>query len=218
MRPIFKPKQSIVFEGDSLCRRGPETWPYLRIVGWNNSWADQMAEMFFVLRPDLQLSMINIGVGGSCIYDIEKRYEAKVQPRKPAWVFLSLGTNDANRQIPLADLKQRLTNYAQRLKKDSGGKIMYIRMPDIADEMEAEQRKAFNTRRRKYFKAIASVVEAHDGIIADIDKPFRAKAKLLRKQAPDFHQLYGDGCHFSELGNRLLCGEILRSIGYPMLG
>ena len=217
MRPLFKAGQSVVFEGDSLCRRGPETWPFLRIAGWDQSWADIMAEMFFVLRPDLNLTMTNVGVGGSSILEVEKRYELKVKGRKPDWVFLSLGTNDSRREIPIKDMKEKVAAYCKQLKKDSNGRVIYLPVPNMADSMPAAERKAFNARRRRSFNVIAKVVTEHKGIVLDVDASFRKKEKLLQKQSAEFHKVYGDGCHFSALGNRLLCGEILNALGYKML-
>ena len=216
MSGLFSKGQTIVCDGDSLCRRGPETWPFLRIAGWNASWADAMAELFFVTRPDLQLSMHNVAVGGSVCFDIDARYPDKVKPQKPDWVMLSLGTNDANREIPYPEIKQCMDQYCQRLAADSGGRVIYVPMPDLADEADPNTVQAFNKKRRSMYRVIAKSVTKHDGIVLDINKSFQRKAKLLRKQS-HFHQLYGDGCHFSELGNRLICNEVLNALGYGML-
>ena len=217
MAGLFAPKQRIVVEGDSLNQRGPETWPFLRIVGWDRSWADTMAEWFFVLRPDLNLNITNVAVGGSTIDAITERYERTVQPKKPDWVMLSLGTNDANRRFDHKEVREKVAAYCQRLREDSGGRVIYIPMPAIDGEMPAEEAKAFNQRRKRMYKNIAKVITEHDGVVLDFDAAFRKKARLLRKQAAEYHKMYGDGCHFSELGNRLLCGEICAELGYPML-
>jgi lysophospholipase L1-like esterase len=109
---ILKPKQTLVFEGDSLTRRSmapsADNWPLLRLNNWHHSWADLVEEWIFAHRPDLQIKCRQSAIGGSSIINLEERYEAQVKPHRPAWILLTLGSNDRNaRNIPVAEFRER---------------------------------------------------------------------------------------------------------------
>ena len=56
---LLRPGQCIVFDGDSLTSRrmrpSLDTWPYLRLMNWERTYADRVAEWLFCNRPDLRL-------------------------------------------------------------------------------------------------------------------------------------------------------------------
>ncbi|MCW8132850.1 MAG: hypothetical protein KIS92_21060, partial [Planctomycetota bacterium] len=97
----WKRGDTIVFEGDSLTnrRRNPamDTWPYLELMNWKRTYADEIARLLFCWRPDLRLNFRNAGVGGSSCREVENRWEKMVRPLKPNWIVMTLGGNDAAR-------------------------------------------------------------------------------------------------------------------------
>lgn len=97
----FAPKQTIVFEGDSLTSRmmGPnrEGWPLLYMNNWDKTWADEVARFLFAWRPDLGLKCHQCAIGGSSCRELTERFDRFVLPYKPDWVLMTMGGNDAAR-------------------------------------------------------------------------------------------------------------------------
>ncbi len=102
--------QTILFDGDSLTsRRTPpslDTWPYLEIMNWRITYADEVSRLLFCLRPDLKLTFHNAAVGGSTCRGLLRRFDDFVLPHRPDWVILTLGGNDARIGVPMPEFKQ----------------------------------------------------------------------------------------------------------------
>lgn len=209
------PGQMIVFEGDSLTaqRRGTheDTWPWLRISGNDRSWADVMSELLFAWRPELGLDFRTSAVGGSTVRDVAARYEERVAPLKPAWVFLTLGGNDANHAVPLGEYRETLRGYAGKLAAWGGQLVIVTGLRPMPNADEST--KTSYEQRAPYYAAHLELAAEEESIIAlDVGAGMAAKAEALYDQWPG-HNVYNDGRHFSHLGAMILAGEVLQACG-----
>ena len=211
---LLQPGDCIVFDGDSLTSRrlrpNLDTWPYLRLMNWDGSYADHVADWLFCNRPDLRLSFRQAAIGGSIASECLARYDEAVKPHKPAWVVMTISTNDHNRHVPLKEFEAALTKYARRLKQDSGGRMMILAgfkpFPFLdADKLEFRER-------AKYYQVIRKVLRQQDGLYVDVGTPLFQKARQLHKLWPG-HTLYSDGCHLNAVGNAILTTQVLQALG-----
>lgn len=65
-------------------------------------------EVLRLARPDERIAVINAGADGNTAHDMLARFERDVTPRKPTWVTISAGLNDAALGLPLADYREAM--------------------------------------------------------------------------------------------------------------
>ena len=210
----LQPSQCIVFDGDSLTSRRTapnlDTWPYLRLMNWDSSYAERVAEWLFCNRPDLRLSFRHAAIGGSTASQCLAHYETTVKPHKPSWVVMTVSGNDCRLKVPLKTFKATLIEYAQRLKQDSGGHLIILGGFKPFPFLDTDK-PAFRER-TKYFKAIQQVLDAHNGIYVDVGTPLFQKAGQLY-DLWNGHTLYSDGRHFNAVGNEIIATHVLQALG-----
>lgn len=211
----LRPEQTIAFDGDSLTalRSSPtlDQWPWLRISNNHRSWADVFSELIFAWRPDLRLSFRTAAVGGSTCVDIEQRFDATIAKIRPDWVFMTLGSNDAAKAIPLERFKSTLRNYAERLDEWGGQLVFLHNFKSCVGASEEAIRK--ESLRVPYYEAEAQLTAERPNVhLIDIGEALRTKAEALHAQY-DGHSVYSDGLHFSHLGAIIIAGEVLKACG-----
>ena len=206
--------QLILFDGDSLANRRsaarPDTWPFLRLMNWDKTWPDMMAEMLFCWRPELNLSFFNAASAGSTCRGLAERFEANVLSRKPGCVIASLAGNDARVGVPAEEFRETMAAYARRLAEEAGAEVLFVGLSEHGPDYP---RAHTLSARRAYYDILSDIAAGIDGVYyADIRPPLAAKAAALREQSA-YHTLYADAGHFNATGHLMVAGEILRIFG-----
>jgi lysophospholipase L1-like esterase len=209
------PQQIIAFDGDSLTalRTKPtlDQWPWLRISNNHRSWADVFAELLFAWRPELELNFRTAAVGGSTCHDLEERFDSTIAVIQPNWVFMTLGTNDANLEIPLAHFEAILRTYIEKLAVWGGQLVFLHNIQACVGASECAKEKEL--KRTPYYAVENHLAEELATVhLIDIGSPLKAKAQLLHDQF-EGHTVYSDGSHFSHLGAMIIAGEVLKACG-----
>lgn len=206
---------TILFEGDSLTRFAGrpnlDTWAWMRLTGAHYGYPEKVSDWIFCNRPDLRLNLRVGASGGSTMQDILDRFDGTTAPMRPTIVVMTVGTNDANRKIPLTDFRAQATAYCRQLQDLCGGRVLYLgglKAAHGAGEGAAE-RMAFAAA---YFDTMAEVCEAHGGLAVDLGTILVRKAAVLAELYKG-HSIYHDGLHFSPLGNEIIAGVVLRALG-----
>ena len=97
--------QSILFTGDSItdCGRG---YP----VGEKGRLGDGYVSFVDVLLgasdPQTHITILNTGIGGNRVIDLEKRWQKDIRRLKPDWLSVMIGINDVWRQFDRPELEQ----------------------------------------------------------------------------------------------------------------
>jgi lysophospholipase L1-like esterase len=213
-RLLLKPGDRIVFEGDSLTsRRAPgslDTWPFLELMDWHETYAHHVARLLFCLRPDLRLGFTHAAVGGSSCREVLGRLDGLVLPLKPAWVVMTIGPNDASRKIPLREFRDTMAGYAGRIRH-CGGRVMFLGGMRPCPHCPPAKPDAYRAC-WPYYRTLQQVARQVDGVYCDVGKVLLAKARLLYKQHPA-HTVYSDGGHLNAVGNIILAGEVIKALG-----
>ena len=219
MTPLLTAGQSLVFEGDSLTHRGMgpshDTWPFLRIMGWERTWADLASEWLFIHRSDLNLRFNNAAVGGSNIRAVNGRFDSIITAHKPNWVLFTLGTNDPLQGVSEQEFTDGLIAYGERLKALSGGRLVYVHGlhggPELAWPCPGEH----DALRQRYQSAGAAAVRSIGGVAVDAGAYVRPCARALLDRY-EGHTIFSDGIHFNAIGAELISTAVLQALG--MLG
>jgi lysophospholipase L1-like esterase len=217
---LLRPGQTILFDGDSLTnRRRPgsmDTWPFLDMMNWRDTYADEIERLLFCLRPDLRLSFRNVGIGGQSCRELAARFDDHVAPYKPDWIIMTLGGNDSAREIPMAEFREKMGAYVRRAREEWGGRVVFVggfkACPDAPEG--SEERYA---RRAPYYRAERDIARRHGGLYVDAGTPLQRKARALYKQSTA-HTIYSDGGHFNSVGSLIIAAEVLHALGVSMAG
>lgn len=198
---------TIVFDGDSNTnRRTPpslDTWPYLQLMNWQATWADEVARLLFCWRPELRLVFHNAAVGGSIAADLDDRAQRFVVPHRPKLVIATIGANDCARAIPLADFERSVRSYTASVA-GAGGRVAWIvNNPDLD---------GLRKHLEPYRRVLKRVAAAERGWCIDVGPAMMRAIRELRAQW-DGHTIFSDGSHLNAVGATVLAGEVLRFLG-----
>lgn len=97
---LFEKGQTVLFIGDSI-----SDYERARPVGeglsnaWGRSYVADVGALLGCMYPELGLRIVNMGISGNQVRDLEARWETDVMERKPDWVSVLIGINDVWRQF-----------------------------------------------------------------------------------------------------------------------
>src|SRR5699024_498661 len=97
---IFEKNDKIVFIGDSI-----SDYDRARPVGeglnsaWGHSYVADVGALLGSAYPELNLRVVNMGIGGNQIRHLDARWQSDVLDLKPDWVSVLIGINDVWRQF-----------------------------------------------------------------------------------------------------------------------
>ncbi len=166
--------------------------------------------------PERHIRVVNKGVGGHTIKDLEERWERDVIEQKPDWLSVMIGINDVWRQFdsPLTtdqhvspdtfrETYRKLLGEA-RHKLDLQGLI--VASPYLIDSNQEDTMRA----QMDVYRAISREVAAEfDAIYVDTQKAFDA---YLEHYHPN--QLCWDRIHPSMSGHMLIAREWLKAVDF----
>ena len=97
---IFEKNDTVLFIGDSI-----SDYERKRPVGeglfnaWGRSYVADAASLLCCMYPELQLRIINMGISGNQVRDLDRRWQTDVMDLNPDWVSVLIGINDVWRQF-----------------------------------------------------------------------------------------------------------------------
>lgn len=111
----IKDGQTVVCIGDSItdCGRRDQFAPL------GNGYVKLFSDLLAVGFPDRKIDIINKGIGGNTILDLQQRWEDDVVYHKPDWLTVLIGINDLHRVLSKAPAADQLTvkKYEQRYQE-----------------------------------------------------------------------------------------------------
>ena len=97
---LFEKGDTILFIGDSI-----SDYERAKPVGeglfnaWGRSYVADAGSLLNCMYPELGLRIVNMGIGGNQVRDLNMRWEKDVMERRPDWVSVLIGINDVWRQF-----------------------------------------------------------------------------------------------------------------------
>ncbi len=213
----FKKGQTIIFDGDSCTNRRSGTglgdWAYLRMMNWNRNWADIFAELMFCWKPELNLKMRNVAVGGSKSYEILERFDEFVKPHNPDWVFVTIGGNDISVKLTIEESQENVRKYIKKVQDECGGNVIFLSRFKPAPHCPEWKVKMEPARVERY-AAIEKTVKECGAFTMDVGTGLLEKSEELVKQW-EGHTTYCDADpHYNHIGNTIIAGEVMKGLGY----
>lgn len=116
----FKKDQKLLFIGDSItdCERArPEGEGLFGALG--NGYVSLVNAFLTSTYPDLGIRVVNKGIGGNTVLDLNARWQEDVFDQEPDWLSIMIGINDVWRQYDLPFMKDHhvyMNEYEQTLR------------------------------------------------------------------------------------------------------
>ena len=148
---LFEKGQTLLLIGDSIsdAERARPVGEGL-FNAWGRSYVADSASLLSCMYPELQLRVINMGISGNQVTDLEKRWETDVMEQHPHWVSVLIGINDVWRQydspympethVSIEKYEETYEKLIQRTLPHVKGMILmtpYFMEPNRADTMRA---------------------------------------------------------------------------------
>ena len=146
---LFEKGDKVLFIGDSI-----SDYDRARPVGeglfnaWGTSYVACVGALLGCTVPQLGLRVVNMGVSGNNVRDLEARWQTDVLDQKPQWVSVLIGINDVWRQfdcpvmtethVPPEEFRERYDGLIRRTLPRVKGMVLmtpYFMEPNRADAM-----------------------------------------------------------------------------------
>ncbi|MBB6636408.1 SGNH/GDSL hydrolase family protein [Cohnella thailandensis] len=165
--------------------------------------------------PELGIRVVNMGISGNTVRDLEKRWETDVLEQKPDWLSVMIGTNDVWRQfdqpyiteshVYLDEYERKLDELVVRTKKQGINGIVlmtpFYLEPNKSDAMRATM--------DLYGEAVKRVAEKQGTAFVDTQAEFD---RLLEHIYPA--TIAWDRVHPSMIGHVALAKAFLKAVGF----
>lgn len=214
---LIVPNSRLVMIGDSItdCGRG---LPVGEAVDdkLGNGYVSLVNALLTETYPSHRIRVMNTGIGGNTVLDLQARWEQDVLALKPDWLSVMIGINDVWRQFdsPLhPEWHVSLEVYAAALEKLIASTRplvngLVLMSPYFLETNKAEPMRAMMD---KYGAAMKQIAERHQAIFVDTQTAFDALMKDVHPMT-----LAWDRVHPNQTGHMLLARSFLNAVGYEL--
>jgi lysophospholipase L1-like esterase len=169
---------------------------------------------FLAGYPDYELKVLNMGVAGDTVRDLQARWDSDVVSLRPDWLTVFIGINDVWRHFSLHDASPvgiGLDEYATTLGDLvavtlpglSGLVLMtpYYLQPDLSDPMRQVM--------DHFGAAVHRLAAQHGSVVVDTQAAFD---RVMGWVGPP--DLAGDGVHVAQAGHMILARAVLDGLQF----
>lgn len=214
---LIEPNSRLVMIGDSItdCGRGLPVGEAVK-DNLGNGYVNLVNALLTEKYPSHRIRVMNTGISGNTVLDLQDRWEQDVLALKPDWLSVMIGINDVWRQFdsPLQpEWHVSLEVYAATLEKLIAQtrplvKGMVLMSPYFLEPNQAEPMRAMMD---KYGAAMKQLAEQHDAIFVDTQSAFDGLMKDIHPMT-----LAWDRVHPNQTGHMLLARSFLNAVGYEL--
>jgi lysophospholipase L1-like esterase len=208
---LFKTRQRILFIGDSItdCGRRDVFAPY------GNGYVQVTRSLLAAAYPNLDLTIINRGIGGNTVRDLAVRWERDVLAEQPDWLLIKIGINDVWRAfsdrlaeaVPLDEYVATYRTLIERTRNGTKAQLIlltpYLIEPNRAEPMRAEM--------DRYGAAVAELAREYNTLLVDTQFGFD---RVLSETEPNFWA--EDRIHPGLPGHTVLAITLLAELGFSL--
>lgn len=202
----------MIFIGDSITEWGRAGDPedigtgYVRLIH----------DYLLTTYPDKKPVVLNRGVGGNRIPDLEKRWKTDVIDENPAYVSISIGINDVWRQIDHLEDNQVYPqqfetiyiDLIEQVKEKTNAEIILMEPTIIEEKIESEG----NQKLIPYAEIVKRLADQYNAVYVPTHQAF-----IEFLQANTGHSLTIDGVHTNSAGNMLMAKTWIKAFEEKMV-
>ena len=211
---LFEKNDTVLFIGDSI-----SDYERARPVGeglfnaWGRSYVADVGSLLGCMYPELALRVVNMGISGNQVRDLDARWDTDVMARRPDWVSVLIGINDVWRQfdspympethVSPAEYEQTYEKLIRRTLPAVKGMILmtpYFMEPNRADAMRA--------RMDEYGAIVKKLADKYGCVFVDLQA---AWDDLFRYMHPC--NIAWDRIHPNQVGCMYIAKQFLKAVG-----
>lgn len=211
---LFEKGQTLLLIGDSIsdAERARPVGEGL-FNAWGRSYVADVGALLGCMYPELSLRVINMGISGNQVRDLEARWETDVMEHRPDWVSVLIGINDVWRQFDcpympethfgLKEYEETYERLIQRTLPTVKGMILmtpYFMEPNKADPMRA--------RMDEYGAVVKKLADQYNLVFVDLQKGWD---ELFQHMHPC--NIAWDRIHPNQTGHMYIAKQFLRAVG-----
>ena len=212
---LFEKNDKILFIGDTI-----SDYDRIRPIGeglgnaWGTSYVADVGALLGCMYPELHLRVVNMGIGGNQVRDLEARWDTDVIDLKPDWVCVLIGINDVWRTFDTPELTERhvtLESFAegyerliQRTLPLVKGMVLmmpYFMEPNKADPMRAEM--------DRYGAEVRRLAEKYNLPLVDLQAGWDRLFEHMHPCA-----IAWDRIHPNQTGCMYIAKQFLKEVGF----
>jgi lysophospholipase L1-like esterase len=212
---LIEPNSNLLMIGDSIteCERA---YPIGEAIndGLGTGYVGLVNALLNAASPAHKIRVLNMGIGGNTVLDLEARWESDVLALQPDWLSVMIGINDVWQQfdnilrskwgVPLTVYTATLEKLVAQTRPRVKGLVLmspYFIEPNKTEPMRA----LMDT----YGTAMRQIADAHQAIFVDTQA---ALDEILHFMHP--MTLARDRIHLNQIGHAVLARAFLNAIEY----
>jgi lysophospholipase L1-like esterase len=202
--------------GDSITDAGRlrEGTPPSQFEALGRGYVVYTAALLGAVYPQLNIQVVNRGIGGNTVVDLENRWEKDALAIKPDWMSVMVGINDLHRRFSLPNEPQR--HVSIELYENTFRKLLETTRPSLKglilltpfylQEDRNEPKRADTDR---FCGVVKKLAGEFDGLFVDTQAIFDKAMKQL-----PLEKLGPDRVHPTPAGHMLLARGVLEAIDF----
>ena len=204
--PLMKGDR-IIFLGDSITEAGAGPKGYVTLI------RNELKEK----HKDLDLEVINAGVSGNRVPDIQARLEKDVLSKKPTVVVVYIGINDVwhgekdpSKGTSKEDYEAGLRDVMKRCQA-AGARVVLCTPSVIGEKNDGSE--VNDPKLDQYADISRAVAKDLKAPVCDLRKEFQAYEKEHNADNKESGVLTVDRVHLNDAGNKFVADAILKMFG-----
>ena len=211
---LFGENDKIEFIGDSI-----SDYERIKPVGeglfnaWGQSYVANVGSLLCCMYPELNLRVVNMGIGGNQVRDLDNRWQTDVLDLKPDWVSILIGINDVWRQFDCPQMPEThvpideyYATYERLIQKTlSKVKGIILMTPYF---MEPNRKDPMREKMDLYGAAVKKLAQKYNLVLVDLQK---AWDELFTHMHPC--NIAWDRIHPNQIGCMYIAKQFLKAVG-----
>lgn len=210
---LIQPNSKLLFIGDSITDYDRER-PVGEGYGLGNGYVSLVNALLSSTYPQNHIRVINVGISGNTIRDLDARWQTDVLDLKPDWLSIMIGINDVWRQfdsptrtdwhIPLDEYTSTLERLIQKTQPSLKGLVLMT--PYFIEPNRSEPMRAMMDR---YGESVRELAKKYDAVFVDTQAAFDSILQKVHNMS-----LAGDRIHPNAAGHMILARAFLDAVGF----
>jgi lysophospholipase L1-like esterase len=210
--------QRLLFIGDSITDCGRKRpigqGSFTRALG--DGYVSLVDAAFTAAYPDYAIEVLNLGVSGNTVLDLEARWKTDVLDLEPDWLSIMIGINDVwqhfgflweiEHNVSGEAFAHTLDDLIRQVRPSLQGLVLmtpYYLEPNSKEPLRAMM--------DEFGEVVKEAAARHDALLVDTQAAFDRVMQWV-----DPLQLAADRVHINLPGHMVLAGAFLQTIGFSL--
>ena len=211
---LFEKGQTLLLIGDSIsdAERARPVGEGL-FNAWGRSYVACVGALLGCMYPELGLRVINMGISGNQVRDLEARWETDVEAHHPDWVSVLIGINDVWRQFDCPYMPE--THFGLKVYEETYVRLIERTLPHVKGMilmtpyfMEPNKADPMRARMDEYGAVVKKLAEKYGLVCIDLQQGWD---ELFEHMHPC--NIAWDRIHPNQTGHMYIAKQFLKAVG-----